>query len=120
MPATDSPRLAGLQAEIAEHQGRIARAERDYDDGLLEAADLKRNRDRAKDAILRLESEIKDLPRGRVQVPILAVADPAQHFFDADLNTQRSTIEALAAVRLWPQPRGRKGFDPRSVSIEWN
>ena len=45
VPATDSPRLAGLQAEIHEHRAKIARAERDYD-GLLEATDLKRNRDR--------------------------------------------------------------------------
>ena len=99
MPATDSPRLAGLQAEIAEHQGRIARAERDYDDGLLEAV-------------------IRALPRGAVRIPVLAVADPAQHFLDADLNTQRHTIEALATVRLFPQPRGRKGFDPDSVDVD--
>lgn len=118
MPATDSPRLAGLQAEIAEHQGRIARAERDYDDGLLEAADLKRNRDRSHEAIARLEAEIRALPRGAVRIPVLAVADPAQHFLDADLNTQRHTIEALATVRLFPQPRGRKGFDPDSVDVD--
>lgn len=120
VPATDSPRLSGLQAEIDEHRAKIVRAERDYDAGFLEAEDLKRNRDRANDAIARLEAEIKSLPRGRAQVPILAAADPAQHFLDVDLNTQRSTIEALASVRLWPQPRGRKGFDPASVSIEWS
>lgn len=45
--ATNSPRLTGLQAEIDEQRGRIARAEHDYDAGLLEAADLKRNRTRA-------------------------------------------------------------------------
>lgn len=119
VPATDSPRLAGLQAEIAEHQGRIARAERDYDDGLLEAADLKRNRTRSNEAIARLEAEIRALPRGAVHIPVLAVADPAQHFLDADLNTQRHTIEALATVRLFPQPRGRKGFDPASVDVDF-
>lgn len=119
VPATDSPRLAGLQAEIAEHQGRIARAERDYDDGLLEAADLKRNRTRSHEAIVRLEAEIRALPRGAVHIPVLTVADPAQHFLDADLNTQRHTIEALATVRLFPQPRGRKGFDTSSVEVDF-
>lgn len=119
VPATDSPRLAGLQAEIDEHRAKIARAERDYDDGLLEASDLKRNRTRSYEAIARLEAEIRALPRGAVHIPVLAVADPAQHFLDADLNTQRHTIEALATVRLFPQPRGRKGFDTSSVDVDF-
>lgn len=119
VPATDSPRLAGLQAEIDEHRAKISRAERDYDDGLLEAADLKRNRDRSNEAIARLEAAIQALPRGAVHIPVLAVADPAQHFLDADLNTQRHTIEALATVRLWPQPRGRKGFETSSVDVDF-
>lgn len=119
VPATDSPRLAGLQAEIDEHRAKIARAERDYDDGLLEAVDLKRNRDRSNEAIARLEAEIRALPRGAVHIPVLAVENPAQHFLDADLNTQRHSIEALATVRLFPQPRGRKGFDPASVDVDF-
>lgn len=119
VPAVDSPRLAGLQAEIGEHRAKIARAERDYDDGLLEAADLKRNRDRSNEAIARLEAKIRSLPRGAVHIPVLAVENPAQHFLDADLNTQRQTIEVLATVRLWPQPRGRKGFDPASVDVDF-
>lgn len=119
VPAVDSPRLAGLQAEIGEHRAKIARAERDYDDGLLEAADLKRNRDRSNEAIARLEAKIRSLPRGAVHIPVLAVENPGQHFLDADLNTQRQTIEVLATVRLWPQPRGRKGFDPASVDVDF-
>lgn len=117
--ATDSPRLTGLQAEIDEQRGRITCAEHDYDDGLLEAADLKRNRNRAKEAIARLEDEIRTLPRGIVDVPILGSEDPAQAFLDADLNVQRATIEALARVTLQPQRRGRKKFNPASVEIEW-
>lgn len=117
--ATDSPRLTGLQAEIDEWRGRIARAEHDYDAGLLEAADLKRNRNRAKEAIARLEAEIRTLPRGTVNVPILGSDDPAQAFLDADLNVQRATIEALVRVTLHSQTRGRKKFNPASVEIEW-
>lgn len=117
--ATDSPRLTGLQAEIDEQRGRIARAEHDYDAGLLEAADLKRNRTRAKEVIARLEDEIRSLPRGAVNVPILGSDDPAQAFLDADLNVQRATIEALVRVTLQSQTRGRKTFNPASVEIEW-
>ncbi len=108
VPATDSPRLAGLLGEIDEHRAKIARAERDYDDGFLEAADLKRNRDRSNDAIARLEAEVKALPRGTVNVPVLAAEDPAKAFLDGDLNSQRATVETLATVRLFQWPRGSK------------
>lgn len=108
VPATDSPRLAGLLAEIDEHRARIARAERDYDDGFLKAADLQRNRSRSGEAIARLEAEVRSLPRGAVNVPVLATKDPAKAFLDGDLNTQRITVETLATVRLFPWPRGSK------------
>lgn len=108
VPATDSPRLAGLLGEIDEHRAKIARAERDYDDGFLEAADLQRNRSRSNDAIARLEAEVKALPRGTVNVPVLAAENPAKAFLDGDLNTQRATVETLATVRLFPWPRGSK------------
>lgn len=117
--ASDSPRLTGLQAEIDEQRGRIARAEHDYDVGLLEAADLKRNRTRANEAITRLDAEIRTLPRGTVNVPVLGSDNPAQAFLDADLNVQRATIEAMVRVTLHPQIRGRKTFNAASVEIEW-
>lgn len=72
-----------------------------------------------KEAIARLEAEIKSLPRGAVNVPILGSDDPAQAFLDADLNVQRATIEALMRVTLQPQTRGRKTFNPASVEITW-
>lgn len=132
VPATDSPRLAGLLAEIDEQRAKIKRAERDYDDGFLEAADLKRNRERANEAITRLEAEVRSLPRGAVNVPVLAAEDPARAFLDGDLNTQRATIETLVTVRLFPMPRGckvnrvvkgEKEVNPafyESVHIDWN
>lgn len=108
VPATDSPRLAGLLAEIDEQRAKIKRVERDYDDGRLEAADLDRNRTRAREAIARLEAEVRSLPRGAVNVPVLAADDPVQAFLDGDLNTQRVTVETLATVRLFPMPQGSK------------
>ena len=108
VPATDSPRLAGLLAEIDEQRAKIKRVERDYDDGSLEAGDLDRNRTRAREAIARLEAEVRSLPRGAVNVPVLATEDPVAAFLDGDLNTQRAVIDTLCTVRLFPMPRGSK------------
>ena len=65
VPATDSPRLAGLQAEINEHQGRIARAER------TRAQELKLIREcDATLVVSPVEKELlaRELPRARVDI----------------------------------------------------
>jgi len=108
VPATDSPRLAGLLAEIDDHRKNLARVQNDYDNGRVEWGDLNRNRKLHGEAIASLEAEVKSLPRGSVNVPVLAAEDPSRAFLDGDLNTQRATVETLATVRLFPWPRGSK------------
>ena len=38
---------------------------------------------------------------------------------DQHLDARRALIGALMTVKLLPAPRGRKGFDPATVQIEW-
>lgn len=59
------------------------------------------------DAIARLETEVRFLPRGAVDV--LAVEDPAKAFLDGDLNTQRATLETLATVPVVSLVPGQQG-----------
>ena len=114
-----SPRLKALATELEEQHARISRAQRDYDAELIEASDLKRLRDKAKVAIDELEAQRLSLARGMGRAPVLGTRDPATAFMNADLATQRSTIDALCTITLHPQPRGRKGFDPASVTVTW-
>lgn len=51
--------------------------------------------------------------------PILNTNNPAQTFRDASLDIRREVIDILGTVTLFSQPKGRKGFNPASVSIEW-
>ncbi|RAV34770.1 recombinase family protein [Corynebacterium heidelbergense] len=109
----------GIDAAISEQRARILRAQRDYDEEIIEGRDLKRIRDAAEARITQLETE--RLLRGQAAglAPILGANDPAKAFLTASLDVQRQVIDALATVTLQPQPRGKKAFNPDSVAVEW-
>lgn len=120
VPGSEGPRFTEIIGEIDIQHARIARAERDYDEELIEAADLKRIRDQSKQKIDTLETEKLTLAHGATTVPLLSTDDPATTFLEADLDTRRAVITALCTVTLHKARQGKKGFDPSSVTIEWN
>lgn len=110
---------SGIDAAISEQRARILRAQRDYDEEIIEGRDLKRIRDAAEARIAQLEAE--RLLRGQAAglAPVLGAEDPSEAFLDASLEVQRQVIDVLATVTLHAQPRGMKGFKPASVTVEW-
>lgn len=120
VPAAEAnPQTKSIDAAVSEQRARILRAQSDYDAGYIEAHDLKRNRDAAEVRIQELETERLLHSRTSALVPLLGVENPGAAFRDASLDVRRGIIDTLAAVTLHPQPRGRKGFNPDSVAIEW-
>ena len=117
--AGEAPEGPGISAAIAEQRGRVLRAQRDYDDEVIEGRDLKRIREAAEARIAELEAERLLYGRGGVLAPILGTANPAEAFRVASLEVKRQVIDTLATVTLYPQPRGRKGFDPASVDVDF-
>lgn len=123
LPNAEQPRLRELKNEISAHRARIARAERDYDsdddDVRISARVLNRITEEREAKIRVLEEERAKLSSGAAMSLVLGSSNPVQAFDDGDLATRRSTIDALCVVRLHSHPRGRKTFDPETVSIEW-
>lgn len=115
----EAPETSGISAAIAEQRGRILRAQRDYDAEVIEGRDLKRIREAAEARIAELEAERLLRGRGGALAPILGTEDPAAAFREAPLEVRRQVIDTLATVTLHAQPRGRRGFDPASVTVEW-
>ena len=60
LPANDEPRLKAIKNEISTQRGKVARAQRDYDDEVIEGKDLKRIRERA-DADLGVQRDVIDI-----------------------------------------------------------
>ena len=119
LPSTDEPRLREIKDEINEHRAKIRRAQRDYDDELIEGFDLKRVRDRENTAVDTLEVERLRLSLGHSAHGVVSAKDPVTAFDTGDLASRRSTIDALCQVRLHPHPRGVKAFNPDTVAITW-
>ncbi|MGM0928824.1 MAG: recombinase family protein [Actinomycetota bacterium] len=119
LPSADEPRLREIQEEINEHRGKIRRAQRDYDEELIEGFDLKRVRDRENAAIDTLEVERLRLSLGSSHTSVLGAPDPVVAFDTADLANRRRSIEILCEVRLYPHPRGVKEFNLDSVAVTW-
>lgn len=117
--AGDTPQARALSEAISEQRARILRAQRDYDDEIIEGHDLKRVREAAETRIADLENQRALSGRAGVLQPILGSKDPGQAFRDASLTVRREVVDILATVTLHPQPRGRKGFDPDSVEFVW-
>ncbi|WP_433676890.1 recombinase family protein [Microbacterium gorillae] len=117
LPVRDEPRLLAIQAEIRERQGRIKRAQHDYDEEITEAHDFRRIRDRQNAAIADLEAERLRLSVGNDLGGVLGASEPVKAFDDADLAVKRRVIDFFCTVRLLPAPRGRKGFDPSTVAV---
>ncbi|WP_442545187.1 recombinase family protein [Arthrobacter sp. KN11-1C] len=118
VPLADEPRLRDIQLRILEHQGRIKRAQHDYDAEIIEGMDLKRIRARENAAIADLEVERLRLVGGSDLKVILGAEDPLVAFDGADVAIKRRIIDYFFTVSLFPHPRGRKAFDPSTVKVE--
>ena len=118
-PIGDSVRERELQALIDDAREKIARAERDYDAGVIEGADLKRIRDKARDTLDEAGAELAYLVKGNAVTPLLFAIDPVKEFDTADLGTKRSIIMALIEVTIMPcgKKNGRV-FKPDYIQIK--
>lgn len=119
LPSADAPRMREIKEEIEEHRARIHRAQRDYDQELIEGFDLKRIRDRENAAIDTLEVERLRLTVTSSANAVLGSSDPVGTFDGGDLGLRRSTIEVLCRVHLFSHPRGVRTFNSDSLSITW-
>lgn len=117
--AGESAATQSIDAAISEQRARILRAQNDYDAEVIEGHDLKRIRDAAEARIHELEAEKLTTSQGNALAPILGSDDPATAFKEAPLETRRRVIDLLATVTLLPHPRGKRGFDPETVQLEW-
>lgn len=113
----DEAEVKVLSAEIERLRLRLVKIEADYDDELIDGR-------RFRVATEKVNSAMAEATRKRAALaapdsPILTAADPVAAFDAASLDMRRATIDALARIELLPGQRGRKGFDPDSVVVEW-
>ncbi|CAM4046912.1 recombinase family protein [Helcobacillus massiliensis] len=113
----DQPRITEIAAQIAAHEARIIRAQRDYDQAVIEGFDLKRIRDRERAEIDELTKERLSLMMMRDLGGVVDAVDPVAAFDEADLMIKRRIIDLFCTVFLYRHQRGKKTFNPETVRI---
>lgn len=115
----EGEQAAVFTEQIAAQRARIDRAQEDYDNGDIEARDLKRVRGKAEAEIERLEVARAKTISSRDTLAVFEADRPGDAFSRGDQMTKRAIIKTLATVTLHRGTQGKKGLDPSTVSIEW-
>lgn len=111
--------VSDINEAIDKQRRRVARAERDYDDEVIEARDLTRVRDKAEAKIAKLEAKRNRALASSSTAGILAEDRPGAVFAAASQIEKRNIINSLATVTLHRGTRGSKSFNASTVEIAW-
>lgn len=115
----NSPDTAPLLRDLEAARARVHLIEQDYDAGLIDGRRYKIATDKALEKIHALENQLATLSNTSDLGKVAGSHDPVEAFNNLDLLGKRSVIDALVKVTIGPAPRGHKGFNPETVSIEW-
>ncbi len=120
LPAADAEMVRALNATIEAKVARIEQVEYDYDVGDIDGRRYRVATDKARAELAAARGQLARLTGGAgAAEEVLFGDDPAASFDAAPLMIRRSVIDLLMRVRLLSAPQGRRGFDPKTVTIEW-
>lgn len=115
----DNDALQQSDRDSRDLRARLATVEADYDAGHIDGTRFAVASEKIRAELKRIEGERARALLGGAAGGMLSSSEPVTAFDRASLSARRALVDALITVRLLPQPRGRRGFDPDSVSIEW-
>lgn len=101
-------------------RNRMRSVEADYDAGLIDGRRLKAATDRIAVEIASVDAKLAVLV-GAPSGGVLSLPEDRRvdAFRAASLMIQREVVHTLLEVRVFPAPRGRRGFDPDTVETTW-
>lgn len=117
-PSNDAGLIAA-DSKSRELRARLETIEADYDAGHIDGTRFAVAAEKVRAELRQIESDRATALLGGVAGGFLGSANPVAAFDHASLAARRALTDALVTVRLMPVPRGRKGFDPNTVLIEW-
>lgn len=106
-----------LRREAEGLRRRIEVIDEDYDSGVIDGLRYRAARDRV-EASLRANLEMQAETFGTPATSqVVASANPTVAYQDASLMIRRAVVDSLVEVRLRRAARGRRAWDPDSISI---
>ncbi|TFD73855.1 recombinase family protein [Cryobacterium gelidum] len=111
---------AKLVTESTLLRNDLERYDRDYEKNELSAAFHNKLTLKAEAKLLAIEVEYAKATSGAAVAMMMGASSPLDFFDNAGLAQRRAIVSSLMSVALLHVPRGRKGFDPRTVRIVWS
>ncbi|WP_329055370.1 recombinase family protein [Amycolatopsis sp. NBC_01488] len=115
----ESKRAEAASAELKRLTKRLERIEADYDSGDIDGPRYKVSTQKVKAELAEAQRVLARLSTRSAAASTLSAPDPVAAFDAAPLMIRRNVVDAVSIVKIAPTPRGRKTFDPNSVSIKW-
>jgi site-specific DNA recombinase len=107
----------GAAAELNKQRGRLTHVEADYDADLIDGKRYKEKRAKIEAEIEAAQARLTRLTAGSEVAGVVTARNPVAAFDAAPLGVQQAVIRFFMEVTLLPAPRGRKGFDHRTVRV---
>lgn len=115
----DRAEVAELRQKAAALRSQIAEAERDYDEGQIDARRMNARIDRVTAKLAPIDAQLHDTHRARVFDGVIDVRDVGTAFDALPLDRQRAVVDALLTVTILPAANKGTGFQPDSVSVDY-
>jgi site-specific DNA recombinase len=116
----DLAATAKLVADSTVLRNDLARYDHDYEVGDLTGAFHRKMTLSAETKLRAIEVEYAKATNGAAVALMMGASSPLEFFDNAGLAQRRAIVSSLMTVALIHVPRGRKGFDPRTVRIVWS
>lgn len=109
---------ADATAQVKTLRRRLRQAEQDYDDDLIDGKRYKAKRAKIEAELDQAEARRARLTAGSEVAGVILDQDPVHAYDTAPLGVKQAVIRFLCTVTLQHVPRGSKGFDSNTVTIE--
>lgn len=116
---TTSPDLPELRAEATALRERLTALATDFAEGELTSQQLRAASTRINEKLAAAEDAMADAGRVDLLGPLIRAENVRNEWDKLRSSQQRAVIDALATITLHPPGRGRRIFDPDTVTIEW-
>jgi site-specific DNA recombinase len=100
-------------------EARLQAIENDYDEGVIDGRRYQVASDKVREQLVEVYGKQAAIVGGNALAEVMGSSAPAEAFTNATLGVRRVIIDSLVTVSLLHTKRGKKGFDPDSVVIEW-
>lgn len=112
--------VAALHSQRAALQARLDELASLFAEGVIDGSQLRRGTGELRQQLVEIDSQLAELTRRSPMAGLLNAGDRlAERWAELSPDLKGKVIGELMTVTVLPAPRGRQGFSPEHIGIEW-